>query len=339
MVNYPNEKARRNNVSKNESSLALVLKERERVESRRGHQLGYLRRWRFTAEGTFMPLLPVGTGGITVAVRSIHDRQQLMLVGMESDVLLTALADGSQIGYWIRQCLHLLVQLPHKICKHPRYLASLTGTPLPTEVPASSHRGSLHPHRGARQSTSLCELSWLHLSSLVSTTGEITATNQIESERDSFRHRCARHYTASQYRIGLLPLSFSLDILHWLHHLCFFRLPHISQSISLCSCTALDPLENMADDVVADWTVNADVALTGTSLARGLVSPLPSAWAHVTASPGAWPCMTAPNWRVAMRVTAFWCVAARGLPLGTWLRLISLVDDHAAREGAFGLCF
>ncbi|GFZ14603.1 hypothetical protein Acr_24g0007930 [Actinidia rufa] len=96
---------------------------------------------------------------------------------------------------------------------------------LHTKVPAPSHRGALHPsHRGAPQSTSLCELSLLHLSSLVRTTGEITATNQITSERDSFRRRRARRCKALQNRLGLLHLSFSLDILHWLHHLCLARL-------------------------------------------------------------------------------------------------------------------
>ncbi|GFS31525.1 hypothetical protein Acr_00g0017860 [Actinidia rufa] len=94
---------------------------------------------------------------------------------------------------------------------------------------------------------SLCELSWLHLSSFVGTTGENTATDQIKSKRDSFQHRSALHCTTFQNRLGLLPLSFSLDILHWLHHSCLARLLYISQSISLRSCTAPDPPSTITD--------------------------------------------------------------------------------------------
>ncbi|GFS32281.1 hypothetical protein Acr_00g0021710 [Actinidia rufa] len=126
---------------------------------------------------------------------------------------------------------------------------------LHTEVYALSHQVALHPptgvhhtlHRGVPQTTSLCELSWLHLSSLVRTTGEITITDQIESERDSFRRRRALRCTASQNRLGLLALSFSMDILHWLHDLCLARLLYIFQSISLCSYTALDPPGTITD--------------------------------------------------------------------------------------------
>ncbi|GFY96642.1 hypothetical protein Acr_11g0009480 [Actinidia rufa] len=134
-------------------------------------------------------------------------------------------------------------------------------TPLSTEVYAPPHRSACTfsprcpapltrvphtPTRGVPQSTSLCESSWLYLSSLVHKTGEITATDQIENERDSFRRRRALHYTASQNRLGLLPLSFSMDILHWLHHSCLDRLLHISQSISMHSCTAPDPPSTFA---------------------------------------------------------------------------------------------
>ncbi|GFY80729.1 lipase [Actinidia rufa] len=73
---------------------------------------------------------------------------------------------------------------------------------LHTEVPAPSHRGALHPPPGrtthpppgCAAKSSLCELSWLHLSSLVRTTGENTATDQIESKRDSLRRRRALRY-------------------------------------------------------------------------------------------------------------------------------------------------
>ncbi|GFZ10000.1 hypothetical protein Acr_21g0005990 [Actinidia rufa] len=160
--------------------------------------------------------------------------------------------------------IQLLIQLPHKTARqHPRYLSLINGLlhflskcmHLYTEVPAPSHRGALHPppwltthpHRGAPQSTSLCELSWLHLSSLVRTTGENTATDQIESKRDSLRRRRALRCIASQNRLGLLPLSFSMDILHWLHHSCLARLLYISQSISLRSCTTTDPPGTITD--------------------------------------------------------------------------------------------
>ncbi|GFZ06753.1 allantoate amidohydrolase [Actinidia rufa] len=73
-------------------------------------------------------------------------------------------------------------------CPHHR------ATSLPTEVNALPYlsvctfslRCPALPYRRAPQSTSLCKSSWLPLSSLVYTFGEITATNQIESERDSF---------------------------------------------------------------------------------------------------------------------------------------------------------
>ncbi|GFS38851.1 hypothetical protein Acr_00g0059800 [Actinidia rufa] len=77
--------------------------------------------------------------------------------------------------------------------------------------------------------------------------GEITVTNQIKSKRDSFRRRRALRCIASQNRLGLLPLSFSMDILHWLHHLCLARLPYISQGISLRSCTSSNPLGTITD--------------------------------------------------------------------------------------------
>ncbi|GFY94100.1 cinnamyl alcohol dehydrogenase 8 [Actinidia rufa] len=82
--------------------------------------------------------------------------------------------------------------------QHPRYLASSTGystshrsvctsTPkclhLLIEVPCTPHRGAPHPPPGCAAKSSLCELSWLHLSSLVRTTGENTATDQIESKK------------------------------------------------------------------------------------------------------------------------------------------------------------
>ncbi|GFZ20166.1 AAA-type ATPase family protein [Actinidia rufa] len=70
---------------------------------------------------------------------------------------------------------------------------------LLTEVPCT-------PHRDAPQSTSLCETSWLHLSFLVCTTGEITATNQIESERDSFR-ALSRLSLYSSFKLILSPSS------------------------------------------------------------------------------------------------------------------------------------
>ncbi|GFS42987.1 hypothetical protein Acr_00g0082910 [Actinidia rufa] len=122
--------------------------------------------------------------------------------------------------------IQLLIQLPHKTTRqHPRYLALsmgystshrsvCTSTPkclhLLTEVPCTPHRGGAHhtPHRGAPQSTSLCELSWLHLSSLVRTTGENTATDQIESKRDSLRcRRALRVALASRSRPSLYSFS------------------------------------------------------------------------------------------------------------------------------------
>ncbi|GFS28920.1 hypothetical protein Acr_00g0004690 [Actinidia rufa] len=75
---------------------------------------------------------------------------------------------------------------------------------LHIEVPAPSYRGALHPPPGVPQSTSLCELSWLHLSSLMRTTKEIIATNQIESERDPFRRRRARClYSSSKSTLSI----------------------------------------------------------------------------------------------------------------------------------------
>ncbi|GFZ04756.1 hypothetical protein Acr_17g0003280 [Actinidia rufa] len=130
-------------------------------------------------------------------------------------------------------------------------------TPLPTEVYAPPHRsvctfsprcpapptGVPHTPTGVcRKVRHFASCRGSYLSSLVRTTGENTATDQIKSKRDSLRYRRALRCTASQNRLGLLPLSFSMDILHWLHHSCLARLPYISQSISLRSCTTPDPL-------------------------------------------------------------------------------------------------
>ncbi|GFZ03180.1 ARM repeat superfamily protein [Actinidia rufa] len=152
------------------------------------------------------------------------------------------------------ELIQFLIQLPHKTTRqHLRYLNLINGLlhfppkclHLLTEVPCTPHWGAPHPHRGALQSTSLCELLWLYLSYLVRTTGEIIATDKIESKRGSFRRRRTLRYTAYQNQLGLLPLSFSLDILHWLHHSCLARLLYISQSISLRSCTAPNSLESL----------------------------------------------------------------------------------------------
>ncbi|GFY87412.1 hypothetical protein Acr_05g0010510 [Actinidia rufa] len=223
---------------------------------------------------------------------------------------------------------------------------------LQTKVSAPSHRDALHPstgvpptpHRGVPQSTSLCELSWLHLSSLVHTTGENTATDQIKSKRDSLWRRHAFCCTAFQNRLGLLPLSFSMDILHWLHYSCLARLPYISQSISLRSCTASDPLGTPALTLrtsvqrllaLSILLVNTTGPMSDSSsscLDTPLQSP-PGAWtpspARVARDPAslargrAWPHFLDAWTRVRARGLPFWRLAVRAASsrprVGAWV--------------------
>ncbi|GFZ20634.1 signal peptide peptidase [Actinidia rufa] len=73
---------------------------------------------------------------------------------------------------WGKKGKGMVYALPHR--------SACTFSPRCFAPPTGAHHT---PHRGAPQSTSLCELSWLHLSSLVRTTGENTATDQIESKK------------------------------------------------------------------------------------------------------------------------------------------------------------
>ena len=138
--------------------------------------------------------------------------------------------------------------------QHPKDLNLINGLlHFYTEVYAPPHRSartasSRFPHRCVPQSTSLCELPRLHLSSLVCKAGDIITTNQIESERDSFQcHSSCRYRTPKNW---LFPSSVlltghstlfaqlvsgqtSAHILTHLHVLLY----HYRSSRYLCACS------------------------------------------------------------------------------------------------------